>query len=116
MSKPTVAVEGYIKYEFELYYTVNGKAVTNFKVEDENLELHHIVAWESLAKACCQELDRNDKVMVIGYFEVRKWNDKEGNEKSRDQIVAKRVILLNTNPDSPKRIAREVGKNVSPWE
>lgn len=105
MNRPTVAVEGYLKYEPEMRFTVNGKAVCNFKLEDSELRVHRIVIWEELAEVCSRELDRNDKVMVVGQFGTRKWTDREGNEQSYAQITARRVVLLNDNGTK-----REIGK------
>jgi len=105
MNRPTVAVEGYLKYEPELQFTVNGKAICNFKLEDSELRVHRIVIWEELAEVCNRELDRNDHVMVVGYFGMRKWTDREGNEQSYAQITARRVVLLCNN-----RTTRELGK------
>ena len=68
------------------YFTKDGK-------REERAEFHNVVAFGRLAEIASQYLSRGKMVFVEGRIQTRSWEDKDGNKKSRTEIVAERMQL-----------------------
>lgn len=93
-----------------------GQNVCNFSVatstqwtntqgqKQERTEYHPIVAWGKLADICSQYLAKGRKVYVEGRLQTREWEAQDGSKKSRTEIVAENVILLDRpgQPGAPR--------------
>lgn len=76
-------------------YAQGGKAIltfglaTNRKQGEEQVTVwHNIKCWESLAENLAVEIEKGDRVIVVGRVEVETWEDKEKNKRSTTVIVA----------------------------
>jgi single-strand DNA-binding protein len=90
----------------ELRYTGSGTAVCNLRVatnevytdrdgnQQQKTEWHTVVAWEGLAEAMGEHLEKGDRLYVEGPLETRTWEDRDGNERQTTQIKAQEVIFL----------------------
>ena len=90
----------------ELRYTPAGHAVCSFGVATnrvwktaggdsrEDVEFHNVVAWRKLAEICSQYLTKGQKVYVQGRLQTQTWEGKDGNRRSRTEIVADDVVML----------------------
>jgi single-strand DNA-binding protein len=68
-----------------------------------------LVAWESLAEFCHQSLAKGRQVYVEGRLQTRRWNDPQGNQHIRVEIVANEVIPLgdkSTTSEEPAENAQ----------
>lgn len=91
----------------ELRTTPNGQNVCNFAVatssqwtdgsgqKQERTEYHNIVAWGKLADICSQYLNKGKKVYVEGRLQTRDWEAQDGSKRSRTEIVAENMIMLD---------------------
>ncbi len=61
-------------------------------------EYHNIVAWAKLADICGQYLAKGRKVYVEGRLQTREYTTQDGQKKSRTEITAENVILLDRPP------------------
>jgi len=61
----------------------------------EKPEYHSIVAWGKLAEICTQFLGKGRKVYVEGRLQTREWTSQDGQKRTRTEIVAENVILLD---------------------
>ena len=86
-----------------LKYTPNGRQVCDFRLavssrrgqnSEEETEWFTIVCWERLAETVAQYLTKGKPVLVSGRFRSSTWQDKEGKERMRNEVVASAVRFL----------------------
>lgn len=90
--------------------TPNGQTVCSFSIATthaykdasgqkvEKPEYHSIVAWGKLAEICTQYLGKGRKVYAEGRLQTREWTSQDGQKRTRTEIVAENVILLDRAP------------------
>ncbi len=61
-------------------------------------EYHNIVAWGKLADICTQYLARGRRVFLEGRLQTREYTAQDGQKKSRTEITAENMILLDRAP------------------
>src|SRR6266702_2909435 len=54
------------------------------------------ICWGDLAEVAKNHLSKGKRVMIFGNIVVRKWQDKKGNAKEREQLIATNIVLMNT--------------------
>ncbi len=81
---------------FSIATTYSYKDATGQKVEKP--EYHSIVAWGKLAEICTQYLAKGRKVYAEGRLQTREWTSQDGQKRTRTEIVAENVILLDRAP------------------
>ncbi len=103
-----VMIIGNLGRDPELRFTPNGKAVASFTVavsrvgrdaqgeRTEETEWFRVVAWERLAETCNEFLKKGMKVYVEGRLQSRKYNDKDGIERTSVEIVASEMLMLDS--------------------
>lgn len=94
----------------DMRYTASGQPVANFSMATdetytnregqkvERTEWHRIVVWGKQAEFCGNYLTKGRLVYVEGKLETRKWQDKEGMERTTTEIRADRVVGLDSRP------------------
>ena len=98
----SVLVEGNLTRDPELSYTTTGKAVVKlgvacnryYKKDDEVQEetsFFDVTVWGHQAEVCEQYLSKGRGVRVVGRLKQDRWQDPEGNPRSKVQIVAEHV-------------------------
>lgn len=92
----------------ELRYTPQGTAVCSFGLatnrqwttdsgeKREDVEFHRIVSWNKLAELCAQLLAKGRKVFVEGRLQTRRWQTKEGQDRTTTEIVINEMIILDS--------------------
>jgi single-strand DNA-binding protein len=106
-----VTLIGNLTRDPELRYTPSGTAVASFsiatnrqwRVENEtkeDVEFHRIVAWDKLAEICGQLLKKGSKTYVEGRLQTRKWQTKDGEDRTTTEIVISEMMLLDSRGDS----------------
>lgn len=123
MAIDIITITGGLPRDAELRFTPQGNAVTNFTVaqsdrkyneqsqqwEDvRNLYLdvtiwndtrqNNPVPWAELAAT----LSKGDRVAVTGKLHTRKWQDKQGNNRSQIEFLANAFYVLGTQLDMPQ--------------
>lgn len=100
-------VIGNLTRDPETRTTPNGQTVSSFSVATtytykdangqkvEKPEYHNIVAWGKLAEICGQYLGKGRKVYAEGRLQTRDWTSQDGQKRSRTEIIAENVILLD---------------------
>ena len=99
-------VIGHLGHDPEMRYTSAGKPVTTFSVavnrswtasdgsRRNQTEWFNILAWGNLAEFCSQTLTKGKQVYVEGRLQTRRWDDPQGHEHIRVEIVASELIPL----------------------
>jgi single-strand DNA-binding protein len=92
----------------ETRYMPDGGAITNISIattdawkdkngeKQEKTEWHRVAFFGKLAEIAGEYLKKGSQVYVEGRLQTRKWQDKEGVEKSTTEIVADRMQMLGS--------------------
>ena len=102
-----IIIIGNVGSEPEMRFTPNGKPVTSFSVatnwvyttpegeRKQETEWFNIVAWNRLAEQCNQYLGKGRLVYAEGRIHTRNWEGQDGQQHSRAEVIANRVIFLD---------------------
>lgn len=104
-----VIIIGNLTRDPELRYTPGGHAVSSFGVatnrswvsdgeQKEETEFHNVVAWNKLAELCSQLLSKGRRVYIQGRLQTRTWEGNDGVRRSRTEIVADEMVVLDYRP------------------
>lgn len=92
----------------ELRTTPNGQQVASFGVAtnrqwknqqgetQEAAEFHNVTVWGKLAEICNQYLAKGRRAYFEGRLQTDTWEAQDGSKRSRTQIVADDMILLDS--------------------
>ena len=67
----------------------------------KNTEWHNIVAWRQLAELAEKYIRKGSQIYVEGKITNRQYDDKDGNKRYINEIVADNIRLLGRKEDSP---------------
>ena len=98
----SVLIEGNLTKDPELAYTPKGTAVCRFSIatnrfykqeEDYQKEVSYfdVTVWAKQAEVCSEYLKKGRGVRVVGRLKQDRWQDAEGNNRSKVLIVAEHV-------------------------
>ena len=103
-----VILMGRLGRDPEICYTAEGTAVANFSLAtDESFtdragdkqtrtEWHRIVAWQRLAEISGEFISKGKLVYIEGSLRNRKWQDRDGNQRTTGEVVATRMVMLGS--------------------
>jgi single-strand DNA-binding protein len=97
----TASLVGNTTRDVELRYTNTGKAVASFGMavgsrrkndagqwEDGDTSFYDVTCWGTLAENVAESITKGTRVVVSGRLQQRSWEDKEGNKRSKVEVVA----------------------------
>jgi len=98
----SVLLEGNLTRDPELRYTPKGTAVCNFSIacnrsykQDEQrqqeVSFFDITTWSRLAEICAEYLVKGRGVRVVGRLKQDRWDDDNGQRRSRVGVIAEHV-------------------------
>jgi len=102
-----VIIIGNVGNDPEMRFTPNGKPVTSFSVatnwayttpegeRKQETEWFNVVAWNRLAEQCNQFLGKGRLVYAEGRLRTRSWEAQDGQQHSRMEVIANRVVFLD---------------------
>jgi single-strand DNA-binding protein len=108
-----LTIIGNVGNEPEMRFTPNGKPVTSFSVATnwlytssegerrQETEWFNVVAWNRLAEQCNQFLAKGRLVYVEGRIHTRNWEGQDGQQHTRIEVIASRVIFLEKRGAAP---------------
>ncbi len=103
-----VQIIGNLGRDPEMRFTQDGTPVTNFSVAvndswqgrdgeaRERTEWFRIVAWRRLAEIANEYLRRGSQVYIEGRLETRQWQDREGNDRTTTELIARDMMMLGS--------------------
>lgn len=103
-----VSIIGRLVRKPDLKYTATGSPVAQFdiannsvyytkdKVKKEECSFFRIVVWGKIAEVCNQYLDKGKQVAVHGHLRQSRWENNEGQTRSKIEIVAKDIQFLGS--------------------
>ena len=92
----------------ETRYMPDGGAVTNVSIattsnwkdksgeKQEQTEWHRLSFFGKLAEIAGEYLKKGSQVYVEGRLKTRKWQDKDGNEKSTTEVIVEEMRMLGS--------------------
>jgi single-strand DNA-binding protein len=99
-----ITIVGNLGKDPELKFTPSGQATAKFslatsrKVKDEWVSTwHSVVAWGQLAENIASSCQKGDRVVVIGRYDNREWEDKNNNKRVSYEISAEEVAVSMKN-------------------
>jgi single-strand DNA-binding protein len=108
-----VMIIGNVGNDPEMRFTPNGNPVTSFSVATNRLytttdgerkqetEWFSVVSWGRLAEQCNQFLAKGRSVYTEGRLRTRTWESEDGQRHHRIEVVANRVLFLDSQPAVP---------------
>ncbi|MFC1955607.1 single-stranded DNA-binding protein [Chloroflexota bacterium] len=123
-----VTIIGNVGSEPEMRFTPNGRPVTSFSVatnwvfttpegeRKQETEWFNVVAWNRLAEQCNQFLAKGRLVYAEGRIHTRAWEGQDGQQHSRSEIIANRVIFLDRRAAGslPEDKIEDAGVDIEP--
>lgn len=79
----------------------NSQWTDNQGQKQTRAEYHNIVAWAKLAEICHQYLVKGKKVFLEGRLQTREWEAQDGAKRTRTEIVADNMIMLDRAGGAP---------------
>ena len=98
----------------EVRHTGSGTAVANFSMAtsdrrksqsgewEEHTEWHAIVAFGKLADICQKYLNKGKQIYIVGRLQTRMWQDKEGQQRRKTEVVADEMVMLGSKGDGAR--------------
>jgi single-strand DNA-binding protein len=109
-----VMIIGRLTRDPELRQTPNGASVcqlglaTNYVYNNqqsgqkvEQVEYHNVVLWRKLAEIANQYLKKGRRVYIEGRLVTRSWDAQDGTKRSKTEIVAENMIMLDGGQGGP---------------
>lgn len=62
----------------------------------QQTEFHNVVLWRRLAEIASQYLHKGSKVYIEGRLQTREWTGQDGNKRTRTEVVAENLIMLDS--------------------
>jgi single-strand DNA-binding protein len=98
----SILVEGNLTRDPELKATPKGTSVCSFSVASnrfykqdqeyqKEVSFFDVETWAKLAESCAEYLEKGRGVRVVGRLKQDRWQDQEGNPRSKVKIVAEHV-------------------------
>ena len=98
----SVLLEGNLTRDPELKYTPKGTALCSFAIASnrsfkqeeeyhEEVSYFDVTTWSHLAEVCNEYLKKGRGVRVVGRLKQDRWNDPEGNGRSKVYVIAEHV-------------------------
>ncbi len=97
----SVILLGNITHELVLRFTPSGVAVVKFGLavdrryqQGEETCFVDIVTFGRQAEVACDYLNKGDLVLLEGRLQLRRWENREGQKRSKHEVVAKNIQFL----------------------
>ncbi len=91
-----VVIQGNLTKEIELKKTTTGKTLAAFTVAvngmNDEVTFVDCVAWEKAAESLHRLTTKGSPVLLEGRLVQNKWQDKDGNSRSRLEVHAQRAL------------------------
>ena len=104
-----VVLTGRLTADPELKTTPNGTSVTSFSIavdrryrsgEERQTDFINIVAWRSSAEFITKYFKKGSLIGIEGSIQTRRYQDKNGNNRTAFEVVANNVQFVESKRDS----------------
>ncbi len=99
-------IDGRVVHKPQLIETKTGKTVGHFSIAvnhgSDSVSFIDVETWNNKAKACFEQLNKGNRVIVQGTLRQERWEDKDGHKKSKIKVIANNVIFVPKVPQNNK--------------
>jgi len=100
----SVFIVGRLTRDPELSYTNSQKAICKFSVANgrgkDEVSFFDVITWEKVATSCGQYLKKGSQFVINGKLQQNRFTDKDGNNRSKIEIVGVNVQFVGAKSDS----------------
>lgn len=120
-----VSLMGRLTKDVELRRTGSGIACANFTIAvdrdygnngEKEADFFDVVAWRSTAEFVSKYLTKGRMAVVSGRLQVRKWTDKEGNNRRAVEVIAENVYFGDSKKDSSSGNSQQDSGYTAPFQ
>ena len=105
----TCILMGRLTGDPELRHTASGVEVTSFTLavdrrqggEEKQTDFITVVAWRKTAEFICKYFTKGQQMLLQGSIQTRRYQDKEGNNRTAFEVVAERVHFTGSKAERP---------------
>ncbi len=102
-----VTIIGRLTRDPELKYIQSGSAVANFSIatnriystnsgeKKEEVSYFDCIAWGKMGEILAEYCQKGRRIAIEGRLQQRRWEDKDGNKKSKIEIVTDNIQFLD---------------------
>ena len=111
-----VILIGHLGADPDMRYLPNGDAVANIRLatseswrdkktneSKENTEWHSIIFFRKLAEIVTEYLRKGSKIYIEGRLKTRKWQDKNGVDHYKTEIISSMMQILDTKESNTSK-------------
>lgn len=93
----------------EIRYTQNNTPVASYSIavdrnyskdQDRQTDFIDIVSWNKAAEFVSKWFKKGSLIVVVGRLQVRKWQDKDGNNRISYEVISEEVSFGGSKNDS----------------
>jgi len=105
----TIVLMGRLTGAPELRHTANQVPVVSFtlavdrdytpKGQEKQTDFINIVAWRQLAEFVAKYFDKGQRMALMGTLQMRKFTDKEGNNRTAFEVIAEHIYFADSKKD-----------------
>lgn len=95
----------------ELKTTPSGLSVTSFSIavdrgygENKTTDFINMVAWRQTAEFICKHFTKGSRIAIEGSIQTRKYQDREGNNRTQFEVVANNVHFVDSKNQEQKNV------------
>lgn len=107
-----ISVVGYLGQDPETKYLKDGTAVATFSIastfknrDGDHTTWYRVSIFGKKAESVAQYLGKGSQAMVVGRHQIREYEDKNGQTKLSNEIVADSVVFLSFKEEGESRSA-----------
>jgi single-strand DNA-binding protein len=101
-----ITIMGRLTSDPELRRTQSGTAVTSFAIAcdrdfgEKETDFIPCTAWRQTGEFVSKHFSKGRMIVVSGRLQMRKWTDKDGNNRTSAEVVAENVYFGDSKKDS----------------
>lgn len=107
-----VTIIGRLTRDPELKYIQSGSAVANFSIatnkiytttsgdKKEEVSYFDCVAWGKMGEILAEYCQKGRRIAIEGRLQQRRWDDQDGNKRSKVEIIADNIQFLDGKSSS----------------
>lgn len=104
-----VILMGRLTRDPEIRYTQNNTPVASYSIavdrnyskdQDRQTDFIDIVSWNKSAEFVSKWFKKGSLIVVVGRLQVRKWQDKDGNNRISYEVISEEVSFGGSKNDS----------------
>jgi single-strand DNA-binding protein len=101
----SINLTGNLTKDIEVKQTNSGKTVATFDIavkrpHSNETDFLTCVAWQSQAEYLSKYAKKGSRISVTGYITTRKWQDKNGTNRTAYEVTCDAVECLSNTPQS----------------